>query len=256
MTSDDNKEATFDNVINSGANSIRAGENALEFYAQFAKRNSSLYTWNPRMHYSIDSFYEGTTAMMINYSWQYGTIKSKNSKLNFAVAPVPQSALDNPANYANYWAMTVSKNKVLSDDQKTKLATNGLTEANYNKVRTYEAWQFLKYLTYKNNGSVTLYNSINGNQASFPTKVDPAEKYLTDTGKPAARRDLIEKQKNDTFLGPFAYGNIIAKSWYQADPAQIEKVLAQMIDSVNLGQSTVYEALQLAANRVSQFMRK
>jgi ABC-type glycerol-3-phosphate transport system substrate-binding protein len=118
-------------------------------------------------------------------------------------------------------------------------------------VRTYEAWQFLKYLTFKNNGNVTLFNSLNGNQAVFPVKNDPAETYLIDTGKPAARRDLIEKQKNDPILGPFAYGNLIARSWYQWNPEETEKILAEAINSVNLGKSTLYEALNLAVNRVN-----
>ncbi|MFH0969828.1 MAG: extracellular solute-binding protein [Patescibacteria group bacterium] len=256
MTNDEHTEATFDKVVNVGNNSIKAGENALDFYAQFAKRNSSLYAWNPKLHYSIDAFYEGTSAMMINYSWQYNAIKSKNSKLNFAVTSVPQNSSNSPVNYANYWSMTVSKNKVLSQDQKAKLAENGLTEGNYNDVRIREAWEFLKYLTVKSNGNVTLYNNLSGNTASFVVKEEPAEIYLKDTNKPSARRDIIEKQKKDPFLSPFAYGNLIAKSWYQVDPVQIEKILGQMIDSVNLGQSITYEALKLGANRVTQLMRK
>lgn len=257
MTDDSHSEATFDNVIpTSDGQGIRAGENALAFYTQFADSRSSSYTWNRKMHYSIDSFYEGTTAMMINYSWQGSTIKSKNSKLNFAVAPIPQVNTNNPSNYANYWAMAVSKNKVLSDDGKSKLAQDGLAEANYNKVRIYESWQLLKYLTFKNNGSVTLFNSINGNQAIFPTKTDPAAVYLADTVKPAARKDLIEKQKNDLFLSPFAMGNLIAKSWYQWDPVQTEKILSEAIDSVNLGRETIYESLKRAVNRVTILMRE
>lgn len=252
MTDDGKTEVTFDKVINlADGQAAKGGENALDFYTQFARRNSSVYTWNPRMHYSIDAFYEGTAAMMINYSWQYSTIKNKNSKLNFAVAPIPQVSASTPANYANYWGMAVSRNKILSDDQKKKLAENGLTEANYNQVRTYEAWQFLKYLTFKNNGSVTLYNSLNKNQAVFTVKNDPAETYLNDTGKPAARRDLIQKQKNDPILGPFAYGNLIARSWHQWNPEETEKILAEAINSVNLGKSTVYEALNLAVNRIN-----
>ncbi|MDO8529612.1 MAG: extracellular solute-binding protein [bacterium] len=256
MTNDGNTEATFDKPLNIGGKTIRAGETALDYYAQFAKRNSSVYTWNPRMHYSIDAFYEGTAAMMINYSWQYATIKSKNSKLNFGVAPIPQLSSGNPVNYANYWGLTVAKNKILSDTLKAKTSENGLNDGNYNKLRLHEAWQFLKYLTLKNNGSVTLYNGLSVTNAAFPVKDNPAEVYIKETGKPAARRDLIEKQKNDPILSPFAYGNLIAKSWYEAEPDAIEQILAETIDSVNLGKSTVYESLKLAVSRVTQLMRK
>lgn len=256
MTADGNKETSFEKPVNFGEKSVRAGENALEFYTQFARRNSSVYTWNPRMHYSIDSFYEGTTGMMINYSWHYNTIKNKNSKLNFAVAPIPQLNPANPSNYANYWGMTVSKNKILGEVQKKKLEENGLTEANYNKVRLFESWQFIKYLGINNNKNLTLYNALTGNSQSFPLKDDPTETYLQDTMKPAARRDIIEKQKSDPIIGPFAYGNLIARSWYQKDPETTEQIIAEAINSVNLGEKTVYEALQLASNRITQLMRK
>ena len=257
MTDDGNSKATFDQVVMTGnGQNFKGGENALDFYTQFARSNSSSYSWNPRMHYSIDAFYEGTTAMMLNYSWQYNTIKSKNSKLNFAVVPIPQVNSGNPVNYANYWAMAVSRNKVLSQDKISKLVENGLNEGNYNKVRIYESWQFLKYLTFKNNGSVTLFNGLNGNKGTFPITTDPAAIYLSDTMKPAARKDLIEKQKDDTFLGAFAVGNLIAKSWYQWDPVQTEKILAEAINSINMGETTIYEALKQAAVRVTILMRK
>jgi hypothetical protein len=243
-------------VISSGNATVRSGENALEYYTQFAKRDSSLYSWNPRMHYSIDSFYEGTTAMMINYSWHYNTIKNKNSKINFAVAPIPQLYPNNPLNYSNYWGFTVSKSKIMSPNLKKDFEEKGISESVYGKLRTHESWEFLRYLTMKNDGSITLYNGINGNNVAFPLKTDPAEVYIQETQKPAARRDLVEKQKNDPILSPFAYGNIIARSWYQKDPESIEKILAETIDSVNLGKLTVYDALKLGANRVGQLMRK
>lgn len=255
MVDDGKTGATFDKTVNRGGEGIRAGENALEFYTQFARKNSSIYTWNPRMHYSIDSFYEGTAAMMINYSWHYNTIKNKNSKLNFAVAQVPQLDPENPSNYANYWGLAVSKNKILSQDQKNKAKENGLTETNYNQIRLVEAWQFIKYLGINNNKNITLYNGITGNSQAFSIQDDPTEVYLKETAKPAARRDLIEKQKNDPILGPFAYGNLIAKSWYQRDPEATEQILAETINSVNLGEKTVYEALRLASSRITQLMK-
>ena len=87
------------------------GRVAMEYYTKFARSNSPLYTWNSSKHDSIDSFYESTAAMMINYSWHYSTVKSKNAKLNFAVAPVPQPSSGQPVNYANYWGFASAKGK-------------------------------------------------------------------------------------------------------------------------------------------------
>ena len=174
--------------------------------------------------------------MMINYSWHYSTVKSKNAKLNFAVAPVPQPSSGQPVNYANYWGFASAKGK--------------------SNEATYEAQQFLKFLTVKNNGKVILGNALSGNTKEFAVDFDPAKNYLDITGKPAARRDIIEEQKSDPILGPFAYGNLIAKSWYQVDPEENEKILAEAIDSVNKGSITIRDALKIAETRINQLMRK
>lgn len=224
-----------------------AGANALNFYTQFSNPASSLYSWNPVMHYSIDAFSEGTAAMMINYSWHYDTIKRKNSKLNFAVAPLPQSVGAQPFNFPNYWGFAVAKNKAAPENTKDV--------ALYSKARVFESWQFLKYAAFPNAGTVTLQNALTGNTRDFPTTFDPAESYLAETRRPAARRDLIEKQKTDPALGPFADGNLIARSWRQADPESIEKILGDMITSVNLGEASVNQALSTAESRINQLGR-
>ncbi len=254
MVNQERTEAIFDRPINIGNETVNAGESALKYYTAFAQSNNSLYSWNPRMHYSIDSFYEGKTAMMINYSWHYETIKNKNSKLNFAVAPVPQIDIHNPVNFANYWGFAVSKNKISSADPQQKAAQSKIAY-DKNKTRIHESWQFLRYLAMKNGGQITLINGIAGTFKTFPLKSDPADEYLKMTKRPAARRDIIEKQKTDPILNPFAFGNLTAKSWHQKNPEAAEHVLKEMIDSINRGDTTAYEALKLAAVRVSQTMR-
>jgi len=67
----------------------------------------------------------------------------------------------------------------------------------------------------------------------------------------AARRDIIESQKTDSNLGPFAAGNLIAKHWYQPDPDAIDKIFVDMIESVNRGDVSLHDALVLARNRIS-----
>ena len=224
------------------------GVNALSFYTQFANPTTSLYTWNPMMHYSIDAFYEGTAAMMINYSWHYETIKRKNSKLNFAVAPLPQPLGAQPFNFPNYWGFVVAKNKTAPEGTNDK--------ALYDTARVFESWQFLKYAAFPNTGTVQLKNPISGNTKDFTTNFDPTEAYLAKTKRPAARRDLIEKQKTDPFLGPFADGNLLARSWRQTDPESVERVLGEMITSVNLGEASVQQALSTAESRINQLGRR
>lgn len=184
---------------------------------------------------------------MINYSWQYDVIKRKNAKLNIGVAPLPQFAQGTKANYANYWGYVVAKNK--SFDPKVK------DTATQDKLRIHEAWQFLKYLTLPNGKTLTLINGLSGTSKDFPLTSDPAKVYLTNTKKPAARRDLVELDRRDVVLGPFVEGNIIAKNWTQQDPEAVESVFAEVIDSVNRGAATIESALSVAQNRIGYLIR-
>jgi len=207
MTDPNNTGATFSHAVN-GQN---VGENALQFYTDFANPSKQLYTWNSQQHYSIDAFTNGETAMMFNYSHQIATIRSKAARFNFATAPIPQIA-GSPINinFASYWAPTVAKQ-----------SKNGVV-----------AWKFLVYLT-SAKGSVS---------------------YINASNNPSARRDLIDQQKTDPDLGPFAVQSLSAKSWYQIDNTAIETIFANMIDDVNFGRASVTDALKAAENKVSVLM--
>ncbi len=122
MTSSDNTSATFAHQVNNQP----VGETALQYYTDFANQSKQVYTWNDTLHYSIDAFIEGSTAMMFNYSHQIPTIRSKSARFNFGIAPMPQIAGTPIAvNYASYWAPTVSKQS----------------------KNPNEAWKFLVYLS-------------------------------------------------------------------------------------------------------------
>jgi ABC-type glycerol-3-phosphate transport system substrate-binding protein len=107
------------------------GENAdavraLQFYTDFANPAKDVYTWNEQSDYSIDSFAQGSAAMMINYSYNIDTLKAKNPRLNFAVAPLPQVETGGtPVTYGGYWLYVVSKQTTSADT----------------------AWRFVRFMT-------------------------------------------------------------------------------------------------------------
>jgi multiple sugar transport system substrate-binding protein len=221
---------------------------ALEFYTQFAKSGSPRYAWNSSQHYSIDAFYEGTLGMMINYSWQYPTIKQKNAKLNIGIAPLPQFIGGTQSNIANYWGYAVTRNKEYISKDSTK---DTMTQDKYSSLRRHESWQLLRYMTYPQvNKTFTLENGLTGTTKDFPQTLDPGAKYLEKTKKPAARRDLIALQQQDVVLGPFASGNLLAKQWQHADVEKAETILAEAIESVVRGERTIQDALNIAGNRL------
>jgi len=231
------------------------GKNALEFYTSFAKTTSANHSWDSRAHYSLDAFSENRLGMMFNYSWQRDAILNKSPKLNFDVAPLPQIAGKPPVSYANYWGFVVAKNKPTSAAPQNSGQPQSAPVSN--EIRTREAWKLISYMTTKPEANI---GSAAASSAPTPAKdadpsYDVAKKYMEKTFKPAARRDLIETQKNDTKFGVFARQNLIAKSWYQADALAIEGILANMIEQVVGGQLSAQEAITAGSAKVSQLMK-
>jgi len=188
--------------------------------------------------------------MMLNYSWQMNSISRKSPNLNFAVAPVPQNPDKPKVNYANYWSYVVAKNKI----SKNTLDTTGKAVIPQD-TRIFEAWKFLRYLTVKPDQDPNLQYGTTG-KAVIDSKYDPAKEYISKTGNPSGRRDLIEIQRSDSKIGIFAIQNLLAKSWYQVDSESIETIFADMINQVNRGQSSSREALKSAVNKVNSLITK
>ncbi|MEK7114664.1 MAG: extracellular solute-binding protein [Patescibacteria group bacterium] len=94
----------------------REGLPALNFYLQFSNPNSPYYTWNENLRYSLNSFSDGSTAMIFNYASRIPLIKAKNPYFRIGIAPMPQPAgISQPLNYADYWGLSVSNQSRQSD---------------------------------------------------------------------------------------------------------------------------------------------
>ncbi len=229
---------------------------AFDFYTKFSQVGSDVYSWNARQDYSIDAFYKGNLAMMINYSWQYDALKQKNAKLNIGVAPLPQFNVATPVNLANYWGYAVSKNKPPVATAAGQSATLPADPVKQNALRTFEAWQFLKFLTLVGNDkTMNVFNGISNTSQPMPVATDPSKEYLTLVHKPAARRDLLVEQKSDLVLSAFAYGNLIAKNWYQGDSDAADGILIDTIDSVIRGEKSWKSGFDTASSRINLLTR-
>ncbi|MBI4592232.1 extracellular solute-binding protein [Candidatus Uhrbacteria bacterium] len=91
------------------------GGEAVRFYTDFANPLKAVYTWNENMPDSFDAFASGNTAFFFGYSYHYALIRAANSKLEFAVSPLPQIDGGKTVNYANYWVETVAKSTDAGD---------------------------------------------------------------------------------------------------------------------------------------------
>ncbi len=217
----------------------KKSSSVLDFYTQFALAGSKAYTWNSTMDYSVDSFKSGKTAMMINYAYWKNRLKEESPKLNFDTASVPQQDLNNKVNFSNYWGLAVVKNKELQP-----ITTN--QPINYTQEnRIDEAWKYIQYLTTK---------PIQ-NENTAVLEFDPNEKYLENTNKPAARRDLIDKQKNNSEINEFALQALTAKSWAQPKNLVVEEIFTEMINEVVSGAKTSHEALKSAESRINNLIQ-
>lgn len=257
MISSQSKQAAFSEFTNATyGGEMSPGESALAYYTKFSNPSKAEYSWNSQQHNSVDAFIEGKTAMMLNYSWLIPKIQSKAPKLNLGIARVPQNK-DKSGNgvdidFANYWAYAVSKNKAQNQEFVAEAQQNRHTYATDDQ-RVAESWKFIRFLTMSPAFSQDLPVPPAGTESA---NFDPAAEYVTNLSKPAARRDLIDKQKSDILLSPFAAGNLIAKSWAQPDNLGVEKIFDDMIDNVVLKGMRIHDAMQQAQNSVSVLMKK
>ena len=258
MISPQTKQAAFaDFTAATYGGQASPGESALAYYTKFSNpANPDYYTWNSQQHNSVDSFIEGKTAMMLNYSWLIPKIESKAPKLNFGTAKVPQNKDKNgngmDIDFANYWAYAVSKNKAQNQEFVKTAQQNNHAYAT-DSQRVAEAWKFIRFLTMPQSFSQDLPVAPAGTES---IKFDPAAEYIANQAKPAARRDLVDQQKSDILLSPFAAGNLIAKSWAQPDNLGVEKIFDDLIDNVVLKGTKIHDAMQQAQNSVNVLMRK
>jgi ABC-type glycerol-3-phosphate transport system substrate-binding protein len=119
MTSSDGSTVNFTELSttanssssNSDATAGSPGLSAFNFYLQFANSASQYYTWSDSMGNAEDSFAQGSTAIIFDYSSALTDIAAKSPFLNYAVAAMPQP--DNAAaavNYAKYSGLAVNRN--------------------------------------------------------------------------------------------------------------------------------------------------
>jgi len=191
------------------------GLSALNFYLQFANPSSPYYTWNNNLRYSLDSFSEGSTAIIFNYASSLPLIKAKNPYLNIGVSLMLQpfdSVQGTPINYANYWGLSVS-----NQSRNSNLA-----------------WNFI---------------------FSATTNPQISEIYLQAVKKPPGLRSLIEKYKNDPELGVFTRQALTARSWRQPDSAVVKQTFSSMIELILSGRLGPEQALRQAENEINELYR-
>lgn len=86
---------------------------ALQFYLDFANPLTKAYSWNDSQGDALSAFADGKLAYYFGYSYDMSVIRSRNPRLNFDVAALPQ--FDKPRNIANYWMEGVANKSKYKD---------------------------------------------------------------------------------------------------------------------------------------------
>lgn len=90
----------------------------------------------------------------------------------------------------------------------------------------------------------------------FMASAAESEKFVTQTKKPTARRDLVNLQLQDPELAVFASQLLRSQSWYNGqDPEAMEAIMKTLITDTLNGEADLDDLLDLAANRVQQTYR-
>ena len=87
------------------------------------------------------------------------------------------------------------------------------------------------------------------------TNNQPAEMYLEATKRPPALRSLINKYIKDQDLGIFAKQALTGRSWLQPNDIKVEQIFSEMIASVISGRLSSNQAIQQAADQITQLLK-
>ncbi len=218
MADTENNRARFADETRTpqGDASFSPGENALTYYTNFADPAKEAYTWSRREGDAKTTFLNGRAAMYVGYASELSEMRE--SGLPFDVAPLPQ-------------VVDRTQNPSYTDVVLARYWAGAVSIAS---PKQFAAWTFWTFAASRN--------------AQF--------NYLSHTGLPTSRRDLIELQVgHDRQLGVFARQALIADSWPQFDYAAVRDIFKKMIEDVTLGRAVSREAVSQAEDRVTELLQ-
>jgi multiple sugar transport system substrate-binding protein len=118
-------------------------------------------------------------------------------------------------------------------------------DAQNNKINFANYW--VETVSKKSQNSEEAWNFL-----QFASSSRQVPKYLTKTGKPTALRSLVEEQKNDPVMAPFANQLLTAQSWYRGNDAPAaEAALQDMVNAVLLGENEVSKIVNDVVKRIN-----
>lgn len=217
IVSDDLQLAAFNLPIETPRETTNIpGQSALDFYTSFANPSSPNYTWDSSLGDSLDAFLNQKTAMVFGYSDFQLTLSQKLPSFHYSKAFAPQLSEDS-SKIVDY----------------AKFNAFGVSNLSQNPEAS---WGVIDTLVYENsndfNSAMRLYSSFksNSSEINFTERV---------SGNPEKLSLLTAKS--------------LTKGRY---PVDFDNQIKSMILSVNKGLSNSKSALDLAANNITEQLRR
>lgn len=202
-------------VGSSGGLTATPAYNAVRFYADFADVTRSRYSWNTASNNNIDAFAEGKLAYMIHFSYMQSLLESKNPRLDYGIANLPQLDLDSKKTFGFFFMDGINGN----------LKRSGNAQ---NALKHSVAEQFLWYL-------------------SLP---EAQREFAVQTRLPAARKDIVNEQiAGDEILRVFAQGSLYAENYYKPDVIATERIWSDMMERIQYEGMSVEDSLEIAISQ-------
>lgn len=192
------------------------GQRALEFYTSFADPKSANYSWNDTLGNAVDAFGTGKTAMIFGYSSLQNVLLQKYPDLRYRKAFVPQVSNDTE--------------KITDFARFTAYGVSSLTKM------PQMSWGIINIL-------------VNDESDSF----NSAERLFT------AKKSISEDISITNRLSgnPEKLSLLTAKTLVKGRyPADFDAQIQNAIDNVNKGTMDSKTALDLAANNITNLLRK
>lgn len=81
----------------------------MNFYTNFARPTTELYSWNEEQGKAFDAFVRGKVAFYFGFAYDFNRIISRAPNLTIGVLPMFQADQGKQTNIANYWIQSVTK---------------------------------------------------------------------------------------------------------------------------------------------------
>lgn len=211
-----NGVGSFVSTLNQRAESLVPAEEAVSFFTEFSNPVKQAYSWNRALSNDRSMFLAGKLALYFGYASEAEVLRSTNPNLNFDVALVPQTST------------SVSN------------AAKRLTFGRMNGIAILKTSPNL----------LSAYNT-----ASILTAPDAQQMWVTASGYPPIRRDLIVTLPGDAYKAVFYRSALISKAWLDPYREVSADIFGRLIENVTSGRQRVSESVTTAHVELNRLIR-